>query len=353
MTMLDLDVHLRRGDFQLEVTQKLPTDGLTALFGPSGAGKSTLLRMIAGFERTGGQISFLGETWEDGRYFVPPHRRRIGFVFQNPGLFAHLDVARNLTYAAHRSRQLHAVASVANRLGLGPLLGRSVRELSGGEAQRVALARALLVDPKLLLMDEPLSALDAARRSEILPYIEALRDEARLPILYVSHALAEVARLANRVLVLGNGKVQAFGQTTDVLGDRAAHSFLGSDEPGSLINAVFTGNEADGLSRLSFSGGSILVPNFSATIGAKIRLFVQSRDILIARTAPEGLSALNIFAAVVKEVKDLDLGLAEVSLDVGGTILRARITRRSCGALGLKPGATCHAILKTVALTRD
>jgi molybdate transport system ATP-binding protein len=309
--------------------------------------------MIAGFERTGGRISFLGETWEDGRYFMPPHRRRVGFVFQNPELFAHLDVARNLIYAARRSGQMQEVAPVVRRLGLDPLLDRGVKSLSGGEAQRVALARALLVDPKLLVMDEPLSALDAARRSEIMPYIEALRDEARLPILYVSHALAEVARLANRVLVLGAGKVQAFGLTTEVLGDRAAHSYLGSDEPGSLIDAVFAGQEADGLSRLSFSGGSILVPNFSATIGAKIRLFVQSRDILIARSEPAGLSALNIFAAIVKEVTPLDLGLAEVSLDIKGTALRARITRRSCGALGLKPGATCHAILKTVALTRD
>jgi molybdate transport system ATP-binding protein len=353
VTTLDIDINHRRSNFTLQVTQTLPANGVTAIFGRSGAGKTTLLRMIAGFERSGGEIRFCGELWEDGRRFVPPHRRRVGFVFQNPQLFAHLNVARNLTYAARRSGQMAKVEEMVNRLGLAPLLERAISGLSGGEAQRVALARALLSAPRLLVMDEPLSALDATRRSEILPYIEALRDEVRLPILYISHSLPEVARLASQVLVLADGRVQAFGPTAEVLGNTSSAADFGDAAPGSLIEAYLDGTDPDRLSRLSFSGGTILVPAVTGQPGAKLRLFVQARDILIARMRPEGLSALNVFTAVVESVEEYEDGVADIRLNVGGTTLRARITRRSRVALDLAPGTACYAVLKTVALARE
>ncbi|MCX8508143.1 MAG: ATP-binding cassette domain-containing protein, partial [Rhodobacteraceae bacterium] len=238
---LELSLRLRRGSFTLEMEQTLPANGLTAIFGPSGAGKSSILRAIAGFERTGGRISLMGEVWEEGGFFRPPHQRRVGYVFQQPQLFAHLDVVGNLRYAARRGAGENALAELVRDFDLAPLLARRPAALSGGEAQRVALVRALLTSPRLLLMDEPLSALDAARRAEILPHIERLRDQVGLPILYVSHSMAEVARLATHVLALSNGKVAGFGRTADVLADAAAAPAFGGEEPGSLIEAISPG----------------------------------------------------------------------------------------------------------------
>jgi molybdate transport system ATP-binding protein len=350
---LDLAFTLARPDFTLSLDRALPLDGLTAVFGPSGAGKSTLLRAISGFEATGGRIRFGAEIWEDGRHFVPPHRRRIGFVFQEPRLFAHLDVAGNLAYAARRAGTLAETEAIVTRLDLRPLLHRRTTALSGGEAQRVALGRALLSAPRLLLMDEPLSALDAARRAEILPHIERLRDEARLPILYVSHSLAEVARLASRVLALAEGRAVAFGATAEVLADAGAAPAFGGEEPGSLIETRHVGREADGLSRLTFAGGDILVPALSAAPGESVRLLVRAREVMIARTRPDGLSALNILPATVERLTGAGPASVTAELDCGGTPLRALLTRRSAAALGLAPGVCCHAILKSVALARD
>ena len=354
MTGLELSFHHRRGNFGLDVTQTLPASGLTAVFGPSGAGKSSLLRAIAGFDRTGGRISLRGEVWEDGRFFLPPHRRQVGFVFQDPRLFAHLDVAGNLLYAARRGGGVQALDQMVRDFQLEPLLRRRPAALSGGEAQRVALARALLSAPQLLLMDEPLSALDASRRAEILPHIERLRDQAGLPILYVSHALTEVVRLANHVLALADGKVVGFGPTGSLLADAEAAAAFGGEEPGSLIEAYHERTEPDGLSRLTFAGGSLLVPALTThTIGHPLRLLVRARDVMIAHTRPEGLSALNILPARVESLHDIGPATTEVTLTCGGTPIRARITRRSVAALGLEPGVECHAILKSVALAQD
>ncbi len=354
MTGLELSFHHRRGTFGLDVTQTLPATGLTAVFGPSGAGKSSLLRAIAGFDRTGGRISLNGEVWEDGRFFLPPHRRRVGFVFQDPRLFAHLDVAGNLLYAARRGGGVQALNQMVRDFQLELLLHRRPTALSGGEAQRVALARALLSAPQLLLMDEPLSALDASRRAEILPHIERLRDQAGLPILYVSHSLAEVARLANRVLALADGKVVGFGPTGSVLADAEAAAAFGGEEPGSLIEARHEAIEPDGLSRVAFAGGSLLVPALTAhRIGQPLRLLVRARDVMVARTRPEGLSALNILPARVESLRDVGPSTTEITLTCGGTPIRARITRRSVAALGLEPGVECHAILKSVALAQE
>ena len=353
MSTLDLRFTLGLGGFSLALDRSLPLDGLTAVHGPSGAGKSTLLRAVAGFQRSGGRIAFAGEVWEDGRYFVPAHRRRVGFVFQEPRLFAHLDVAGNLAYAARRARMPDRVSEIVARFDLAPLLSRRTGSLSGGEAQRVALARTLLSGPRILVMDEPLSALDAARRAGILPHIEALRDEAKLPILYVSHSLSEVARLATRVLALAGGRVVSFGLTAEVLADRDAAAAFGGEEPGSLIDARFEATDPDGISRLSFPGGTILVPALAGPPGDRLRLLIRARDVMIATSRPRGLSALNTLPAVVEAMTEVDAASVELRLSCGGVILRARLTRRSVAALGLQHGGACYAILKSVALARD
>lgn len=350
---LDIDLDLDRGAFRLRIRQVIPASGLTAIVGPSGAGKSTLLRAIAGFERGNGHVFFGGEVWQDDRQFKPPHLRRVGFVFQEPRLFSHLDVGGNLAYAARRSGQSGRVARVVGDFGLSHLTGRAVAGLSGGEAQRVALARAVLAAPRLLLMDEPLSALDLARRAEILPHIERLRDEERLPILYVSHSLGEVARLATRTVALADGRVLAHGPTVEVLADGATAMAFDGGEPGSLILARVAAVEPDGLSRLDFAGGTLLVPVVPGAPGSEVRLVVRSRDVIIARERPRGISALNILPARVVALRETDPGAADVVLSCGGTPVTARVTRRSVGELGLAPGSDCYAILKSVALARE
>lgn len=353
MTSLHINTILERSDFTIEINADLPLTGLTAIFGPSGAGKTTLLRLIAGFERGRGEIRFGDEVWQQDGHFTPSHRRRVATVFQQPRLFDHLDVAGNLAYAARRAGQTGATDDMVARFSLGPLLRRRPASLSGGEAQRVSLARALLTAPRLILMDEPVTALDQARRNEILPFIEDLRDEVKIPILYVSHALAEVARLATQVMTLAKGRVTGFGPTEMVLPDIAAAPGMLGEEPGSLIMARVVGQCGDGLCELSFSGGTILTPGRVGPDGAEVRLIIRARDVMLARARPEGLSALNILPATVMSVTPVGPASADIGLDCNGTALSARITRRSVDALGLTPGTTCHAILKSVALARD
>jgi molybdate transport system ATP-binding protein len=353
MTTLDISIRLQRSDFKLEVDLSAEMSGITAVFGRSGAGKSSLLRVIGGFERAEGRLSHDGSVWQDAGIFVPPHRRGVATVFQKPTLFAHLDVAGNLAFAARRAGRLGDVTAMADRFGLSTMLGRRVHALSGGEAQRVALARALLTDPKLILMDEPISALDQTSRSEILQYIEALRDETKVPILYVSHSVAEVARLADRILLLDEGRMFGFGPTATILADNASGPAFGGEEPGSLILARVASMTPDGLCELRFSGGTILTPERLGFEGTEVRLLIRARDVMLARARPSGISALNVLAATVTGIDQVGPVSALVRLDCGGTALCARITQRSVKALGLVPGAPCHAILKTVALARD
>lgn len=353
MDVLDLHIRLARGPFTLTVDQPLPLQGLTAVIGPSGAGKSTLLRVIAGFERGNGRIAFGSEVWEDGPRFVPPHLRRVGFVFQRPELFPHLTVAQNLAYAARRAGGNDQSAQVIRDYGLDPLLDRRTPTLSGGEAQRVALARALLSRPRLLVMDEPLSALDPARKSEILPHIERLRDRDGLPILYVSHSLAEVARLADNVLALAEGRAVALGPVAQVFADPASAAAFGGEEPGSLITVRVARQEPDGLARLEGAGGTLFAPLPQAHPGQSLRLMIRSRDVMIATTRPEGISALNILPARVARIGATHGASTEIFLDCGGQNLRALVTNRSVGALNLGAGTDCHAILKSVVLAQD
>ncbi|MBW6506216.1 MAG: molybdenum ABC transporter ATP-binding protein [Rhodobacteraceae bacterium] len=354
--MLALDVQLARPGFALRVTQEFAPEGVTAVFGPSGAGKSTLLRLIAGLERgAAGHVQFGGEVWQAPGVFVPPEARGVGYVFQDARLFAHLSVAGNLRFADRRARGLPGPSrgEVVEMLDLAPLLGRRVGGLSGGERQRVAIGRALLGRPRLMLLDEPLAALDAARKAEILPYLERLCTLHGLPVLYVSHDLAELARLAHRVVVLAAGRVAAAGPLAEVLADPALAGVLGPRGAGAMLAATVAAHHpGDGLSELAHPAGRLFVPLIAAAIGARVRLRFAAEDVMLARVRPDAISALNILPATITALAEAPGGVA-VGLRIGPDAAQARITQRSARALALEPGAQVFAILKTVAFARD
>lgn len=352
---LSVRLHHVRPGFTLDVAFEAPP-GVTVLFGPSGSGKTSVINAVAGLERPGaGRIAVAGRVLLDtaGRVFVPPHRRRIGYVFQEGRLFPHLSVRQNLLYGrwfAPRAARTESLTRVVEMLGIGALLDRRPAALSGGEKQRVAIGRALLSGPALILADEPLAALDDARKAEILPYFERLRDEVAVPILYVSHSTAEVARLATCVIALRDGRVVAAGPPAQVLGDVAA---VGARGAASLIGAVVVAHHPDGLSELATPAGTLWLPGVAAMPGARLRLRIAASDVILSRARPEGLSALNILSGTVAEVRPGTGPGALVTLDLGGDRLTARITRRSVAALGLEPGQSCHAIVKSVALAPE
>jgi molybdate transport system ATP-binding protein len=353
---LSVDIRLSYGAFSLAVTQDFSLSGVTGLFGPSGSGKSTLLRVIAGLERRAvGRVSMGSELWQDGRTHVPPHRRGVGYVFQDTRLFPHLSVRANLDYAFRRARGLGGptVDDVIGALGLDALLARRPAQISGGEKQRVAIGRALLAAPKILLMDEPLAALDEARKAEILPYLERLCERSRVPILYVSHSVAEVARLAQHMVVLRNGMVLRTGPAAEVLSDPEAVPMVGAREAGAVVVARIVAQHEDGLTELAVSAGRLFLPRIDAAIGDALRLRIPAQDVILARTRPEGLSALNILPVVVTGVKEGEGPGAVVQLQAGSDLLLARLTRRSVAALDLRPGVAAHAVLKSVALAKS
>ena len=341
----------RFADFALDVGFEAEA-GVTALFGRSGAGKTTVVNAVAGLLRPeAGRIAVAGEVLTDtgARLFVPPHRRRIGYVFQDGRLFPHLSVRGNLLYGARFSGGGGDLGKVAELLGLGGLLERRPGALSGGEKSRVAIGRALLARPRMLLMDEPLASLDAARKAEILPYIERLAGETGLPILYVSHALSEVARLARTVVVLEAGRVARAGPAGEIFADPEAAPLLGLREAGAILPARVVAHAADGLSELVFSGGRLFVPRIAAPEGAAVRLRVLARDVVLALGRPEGISALNILPVTVTRLRPGEGPGVMVALRAGEDALLARVTRRSAEAMGLREGLTLHAVLKSVA----
>jgi molybdate transport system ATP-binding protein len=353
---LSVDIRLPYGAFSLHVAQDFALSGVTGLFGPSGSGKSTLLRVIAGLEsNASGRVAMGAEIWQDEHKHLPPHRRGVGYVFQDTRLFPHLSVRANLEYAFRRARGLGGpgLDEVIGALDLGPLLARRPAEISGGEKQRVAIGRALLAAPKILLMDEPLAALDEARKAEILPYLERLCDQSRVPILYVSHSVAEVARLAQHMVVLRDGRVLRTGPAAEVLSDPEAVPMVGSREAGAVIEARIVAQHDDGLTELAVSAGTLFLPRIEAAIGDALRLRIPAQDVILSRARPEGLSALNILPVVVTEVKEGEGPGAVVQLQAGSDLLLARLTRRSVAALGLKPGVAAHAVLKSVALAKS
>jgi molybdate transport system ATP-binding protein len=342
--------------FTLDIDLELPGRGVTALFGHSGSGKTTLLRCLAGLERQGGGfLRFKGEIWQDSErdIFLPTHKRPIGYVFQEASLFPHLSVRKNLDYGRKRVNDRHKVSldHAVELLSIGRLLDRMPDRLSGGERQRVAIARALAISPKLLLMDEPLAALDLKRKNEILPYLERLHDELEIPVFYVSHLPDEVARLADHVALLSEGRVVAAGGLRETLA-RLDLPTAFTEDAGVVIEAVVADHDsAYYLSRLDFPGGSVFVAQRQETLGRKLRFRVHARDVSLALTHAEGTSILNLLPATVTEVAGADTPAhALVRLDAGGTPLIARITRRSLDHLGVKPGKSMWAQIKAVAL---
>lgn len=338
--------------FTLDVDLALPATGVTALFGQSGSGKTTLLRAIAGLERVpGGRLVFDGEVWQDAAVFLPTHRRPIGYVFQEASLFPHLSVRGNLDYGIKRRPASADFQGTIELLGIGHLLDRKPERLSGGERQRVAIARALLTQPRLLLMDEPLAALDLARKEEILPYLEQLHETLKIPILYVSHAPDEVARLADHLVVLDGGRALASGPLTETLARLDLPIRLGEDA-GVVLDAVVAAHDAEWhLAGVDFPGGRLWVRDKGIETGRHVRVRILARDVSLARERVEGTSIVNAVAATVTAIgDDAHPALCLVRLDCGGQPLLARLTRRSAHALALAPGLPLWAQIKAVAL---
>ena len=350
-------VNLARAEFRIDVDLSLPPRGITAVFGPSGSGKTTLLRCVAGLERaTDALVRIGGVAWQDDaqRIFVPTWRRPLGYVFQEASLFDHLDVRGNLEYGLRRgggSPQANTLDAAIELLGIGALLQRHTQQLSGGERQRVAIARALATGPRLLLLDEPLASLDQARRGEILPWLERLRDELHIPMLYVTHSADEVARLANTLVVLDRGRVAAFGPSDCVLAGFASPALLG-DDAGALLEGTVTERDLRWqLARVEFAGGSLWLRDSGAAIGKRVRVRVLARDVSIATEEPRNTSIQNLLPGVVRAVAaDAHPSQALVQLACGESILLSRITARAVDALGLQPGTAVWAQVKSVAL---
>lgn len=345
---------VRLGAFHLAAELSLPERGISAVFGPSGCGKTTLLRAFAGLEHDPHGYCRIGdETWQDGARHLPTHRRALGYVFQEAGLFPHLSVRRNLEYGLRRvptaQRRIHFDDAVS-LLGIEHLLDRSPERLSGGERQRVAIARALLASPKLLLMDEPLAALDRDSKREILPYLERLHEELSMPLLYVSHSSEEVARLADQLVLLDSGRVRASGPTVELLTRLDLAREQGAEAEALVETQVAEHDSEYHLSYLDFPGGRFSVVRNQLPIGQRARVRVLARDVSLTLQAQSGTSILNIFPARVDGLVEDGPAQVLVRLDLCGTPLLARLTRKSAHALELETGKPVYAQVKTVAL---
>lgn len=340
--------------FSLDATFEAPK-GLTVLYGRSGSGKSTIINAVAGLMQPDTAQISIGEQVlqdSDAGLFLPPHKRKLGYIFQDSRLFPHLTVTRNLDYSARatgRSVDEAQRARIIDMLGLGDLLARRPSALSGGEKQRVAIGRALLADPQLILADEPLSSLDRARKAEILPYFERIRDETTVPIIYVSHSANEVARLATTVIALENGTVIRQGSALDVLADPSALP-MGVSEAGAVLNARVTAHHSDGLTELCAGRDVYFLPRLQAEVGAKLRVRLPASDVMLARHRPTGLSALNIVEGTVTAIQNTSDSSAIVTLSTSAGPVLARVTQRSVSAMELDAGISCFAIVKTVSI---
>ncbi|MFL4470528.1 molybdenum ABC transporter ATP-binding protein [Tateyamaria armeniaca] len=340
-------------DFDLDVAFEAGP-GVTALFGRSGAGKTTIVNAIAGLLRPDkAHITLNGAVFNDATTCLPPHRRHVGYVFQDARLFPHLSVAQNLDYARRFGAQAKTRSHIIDLLGLGGLLTRRPATLSGGEKQRVALGRALLADPQLLLMDEPLAALDNLRKSDILPYLDRLKSDTGVPILYVSHAVDEVARLADHMVLLSRGRVARTGPLFDVMADPAAVPLLGVREAGAVLRAKVVAHGDDGLSTLQVAAGTLNLLGVQAPVGAQVRLRVLAQDVLLSLDMPQGLSAQNILPVTIKSIRTGDGPGAAIALDAGGETLLARVTARAVSVMGLRAGQNLFAILKATSVAQN
>lgn len=352
---VELGSKLRR--FQLGVDLTLPGEGVTAIFGASGSGKTTLLRCIAGLQKVAdGKLVVNGAVWQQGRTVVPTHKRPLGYVFQESSLFTHLTAEGNLNYALKRSGNAdmpERKRRLVELLGLDALLQQHPAQLSGGERQRVAIARALLIDPRVLLMDEPLASLDEPRRQEVLPYLQKLRQEFNLPILYVSHNLDEVARLADYIVVLEQGTVVAQGPLLEVLARLDMPIPLG-EEAGVVVPVTVKERDVHWhLLRVCFPGGHLWVRDGGECIGEQVRVRILARDVSLSLGAQEQSSILNRLQAQVEDIApDADKAMVLVRLRLGGVALIARITHRSAAQLQVQPGLWVWVQIKSVAVVR-
>ena len=346
--------HVDWPGFSLDVDCVLPDRGVTALFGHSGSGKTTLLRCIAGLERARqGFLSFKGEIWQDDTTWRPTHKRPLGYVFQEASLFPHLTALGNLRYGIRRATTEHKVSldQAVELLGIGHLLDRKADRLSGGERQRVAIARALAVSPRLLLMDEPLAALDLKRKQEILPYLERLHDELEIPVLYVSHSPDEVARLADHLVAMEDGRIVASGPLVETLARIDLPIRLGEDIGVVLDAVVGERDKAWHLARMDFRGGSLWTRDMGAAAGSRMRVRVLARDVSLTRHLQAQTSIQNLLPARVSAIADDEHpGLALVRIQVGASVLIARLAKRAVAALELSPGQEVWAQVKTVVL---
>ena len=352
-----IQLSLQRAQFSLQLDVQLPDQGITVILGASGAGKTSLLRCVAGLDRADqARIEMGGVLWQDDQQgvFVPTWQRALGYVFQEASLLPHLTVKQNLTYGLKRigSRTpMHSLAQAIELLGIGHLLERPPAGLSGGERQRVALARALASQPRILLLDEPMASLDAARRQEILPWLEKMRDELHLPMLYVTHAANEAARLGAHMLVLEHGQVQAQGTVSEVFAN--IHQPLGAGEDmGALLQGTLVERHADWhLCRIAFDGGELWLRDSGLAVGQSVRMRVLARDVSIATVAPQHTSIQNLLSAVIEAVADDDHpSQVLVRLRVGPSAVLSRITQRAWAQLRLQVGQQVFLQVKTVAL---
>jgi molybdate transport system ATP-binding protein len=354
---LTVDIRHQLAGFELNLAFDAPP-GITVLFGRSGTGKTTIINAVAGLVNPdSGRISLDDTVLFDSKTAanLAAHKRQLGYVFQDGRLFPHLSVRGNLTYGQRFTTPNPngpTLDDVSDLLGITALLDRRIGALSGGEKQRIAIGRALLSHPRMLLMDEPLASLDGARKAEILPYLERLRDHTNVPILYVSHSVAEVARLATTVVVLENGKVARAGPADQVLSDPDMVRQLGVREAGSVLPATIQQHHQDGLSELKISGGRLFLPRMNVAIGAQTRVRILAQDVILSLDAPTGLSALNILPVQIMALRDGSGPGVIVQMQCGSDRLLARITRRSADRMGLKPGDSVHAVIKSVSIAR-
>lgn len=357
--MLEVAIEKRLGGFSLNADFECETAGIVALFGRSGAGKTSLVNALAGLMRPDqGRIALNGSPLFDSTRGIdlPPERRRLGYVFQEGRLFPHFSVRGNLSYGLKRvpaAERRIEFDQIVELLGLEQLLARRPRDLSGGEKQRIALGRALLANPRLLLMDEPLAALDQQRKDEVLPFIERLRDELRIPIVYVSHSMPEIVRLADTMVLMSEGRIEAVGPVDELTSRLDLRPLTGRYEAGAVLEVRVRGqDEANGLTALSFAGGQLWVPRLDLPAGTALRLRVRARDVALALQRPKGISILNVFECVVRDIGTEGGPQVDLRLDANGAALWARITKRSLVDLELRPGARVFAMVKAVAIDR-
>ncbi len=355
--MIDVDISLQKADFSLSAQFQLPGSGVTGIFGQSGGGKTSLLRAIAGLEpAAAGKLTVNGHCWQSPSSRLPTEHRHIGLVFQEPSLFSHLDVAANLAFTKHRNKnnkssQTYDLDEICRTLELQDLLHRDTRSLSGGERQRVAIGRALLAAPVMLMMDEPLSALDHRARRSLMPFLEKTFQQLEIPVLYVSHSADEIARLADSLVLLEQGRVTAYGSVTDVLGsvDTPLHE---ADEAFSVFHCTVANHELPHLTSLVSPGGEILhIPRVDLDVTQAVRLRISARDVSLCLQRPQQSSILNVLPAQIVDIsQQIRQGSRSVKLEVGGEALLAKVSEYSVQLLELAPGQQVFAQIKSVAL---